>query len=415
MLVVVLLLGIAMADDDFYHFRHGCIMKRRMNKVEGESKKLEKKLRELRKIERRILHELDINYEDTEMATTRKDKILLQQTIRKLQFQLRKTRNAKRILLRRMRKVVDNINGIERGRIIRRNQLEQYVDYHGGDISKEYEHVSKRMYDMEKKYAIENAKVGAKQAAELAYAKIQNKGKITDKNEIKKVVKKAAAKAYKKIYTAIVKIIRALTLRGGNLGRIEHLIKAEVAAFMTNRKTEYTRALTLFNVENEVTSIKTAKKVVKESVKEALKAEVKKDVKKQSKKIVKKETKKVVKTVTKKVVHHDAKRIVKKQAKKQVKSQAKSRVSKLAKKVVGKFAKKTVKKEAKKDVKGLAKNLVKKYAKKEVKKDAKKDVKSLAKNFVKKFAKKEVSKDVKKDLKKVSKKIVKKASGKNKK
>jgi hypothetical protein len=71
-------------------------MHRRMMKARKESHLLERKLKSIRNIERRIIHELELNYDDTAMATTVKDKVLLQQTIRKLQYQLRKTRETKR-------------------------------------------------------------------------------------------------------------------------------------------------------------------------------------------------------------------------------------------------------------------------------------------------------------------------------
>ncbi|EDR26011.1 hypothetical protein EDI_132290 [Entamoeba dispar SAW760] len=240
-IILFLLLLSVIADDEFYHFRHGCIMHRRMVKAQKMTEMLEKKLKQTRKIERRILHELELNYEDTEMATTRKDKVLLQQTIRKLQFQLRKTRNAKVEILRKLRKVADSLTGVERGRMIRRNRLEEYVDYHGSDISKEYRKVNKQIYEMEKKYAVEYAKEAAKLAAKNTYSQIQEaegKDKPSEK-DIKHQIASAAKEIYERVYTEIIHIIRRNTLHGGNMKRIEENTIAEIKVYMESIKAEF--------------------------------------------------------------------------------------------------------------------------------------------------------------------------------
>jgi hypothetical protein len=90
-----------------------------------------------------------------------------------------------------LRKVSDSFTGIERGRMIRRNRLEQYIHYHGSDVSKQYHHLNKKILDLEKKYAIQNAKQIAELAAKNEYSKLKalSKDPAKDAKEIRKKVK----------------------------------------------------------------------------------------------------------------------------------------------------------------------------------------------------------------------------------
>ncbi|ELP85135.1 hypothetical protein EIN_081670 [Entamoeba invadens IP1] len=237
-LLIVLLSLSVLADESYYHFRHGCIMHKRMIKVQKNTKILEDRLEKIKQVERRIMHELDLNYEDTKMATKRKDKILLQKTIDTLQKQLRKARQTKLEILRALRKQADSLTGVERGRIIRKNRLEQYVDYHGTNIAKEYQTANHKVYQLEEKYALETAKKAAKIAANIIFAKEKSlpKDKQRDQTKLKKYIKKHAKKAYLKAFRIVQRFIEKETLRGLSIKRVEENVKIHTEELLNEMK-----------------------------------------------------------------------------------------------------------------------------------------------------------------------------------
>lgn len=209
-----MLLTAALAQDEFFTFRHGCIMDHRIKKVRNQSRKLEAAIEEARKMERRIADELEVNYDDAAVATTTKDKVALQATIQKLQSQLIKTRNAKRSLLRRLRHVTDGITGIERGRIIRRNRLEEFVDSTPVELSAEFKAMDEKLFELEKTEAVKYAQEAAKRAAAFEYKQLARKNatKAVEQKTMKKEVEAAAKKAYTEMYDKIIANIRRITL-----------------------------------------------------------------------------------------------------------------------------------------------------------------------------------------------------------
>lgn len=221
----------------YERFRHGCVMTRRISKVKHQSHILERKIRKTIKVERRIKKELNLNYDDAAMATNIHDKVMIHKIIEKLQEQLQATRRTRSNLLRKLRKVVDDISGFEHDRIIRRNRLERYVDYKGVDVSRDYARMQKFVYHLGKEKVVPFAKEEAKRAAKFTFNKINEKltaKKKTlktlskfEKEEVREKMQRITKRTYTKTYKALHNFILALELKGLSKGQIERAIEVK--------------------------------------------------------------------------------------------------------------------------------------------------------------------------------------------
>jgi len=208
------------------------------------------------------------------MATVRKDKILLQRVIRKLQYKLRMTRQKKYGLLRRLKKISDSFSGIERGKMIRRNRLEQYVNYYGKDISKQYHIINRRIYLLKKKYAVSNAMMISEMAAKYTYnkMKLNSKDEAADAEKIKKAVQKKTKIVYEKVYRHIVHLIRSIVVSGWSMKDIEKRVEMAVDRYVSQLKLRMTYLESLYKAEE-----KTETDVLKTTVKQAVEQQMKKE------------------------------------------------------------------------------------------------------------------------------------------
>ena len=269
-IVLVLLVLAVSADQDFFHFRHGCIVNKRIRLVRRQTRIIEQKIRATRSLERKILRELELDYDDTGIVTRQKDKVLLQERIATLQRQLVQTRIARRFLLAKLRRVADRLSGAERRRIIRKNKLEEYLDFKTNDIAAEYKKLNEEVFNMEKEQGVEYAKKAAKRAAQYLYAKLsqeKNMKKAENQRKAKKEVEEKAKEEYKEMYNSVVRIIRKELISGQEIERIRSSIKAKLAVLDKTNEVHYAELTGKLKAQIEATKSIPELAKVKESKK----------------------------------------------------------------------------------------------------------------------------------------------------
>ena len=229
----------AMEDDgrEFFPFertKHGAIMSRRIHHMKRVMRFLKVQLRKERKVERRIKRKLELNYDDLSMATKVKDKILIQRIIERLQTKLRKARNHRKHMLKELDRVTDGISGFERGRLIRKNRLERYVDYEHTDITKEFNDVQQTIFEIEKGIVVDFAKAESKKMTQFAFKTFQNvlaKEKQTvkdlteeEKQDMRERMQEIAKKAFMTNYKRIHEIVEVSALKGLSKEQLKKLV-----------------------------------------------------------------------------------------------------------------------------------------------------------------------------------------------
>ncbi|ELP85842.1 hypothetical protein EIN_282130 [Entamoeba invadens IP1] len=225
-------------DTEAYHFTHGCYVQKRIEQVASRTKVLNFQLHKTKKVERRILRNLDQIYADLKTVTSREDKAYLAQQVDALQKQLQKTRLTKRTILRKMRNVTDNLSGAEREKIVRQNRLEHYVTHHKTNIYSEFEGAQNNLLRLENIYAVRAAKKISTYYAKIAYKNYRLRG-ITKSKKLKKLIRKTAKKTFLAVYKKATKIIEKETLRLGDVTLVENVLKRKIERMIQNAKFKY--------------------------------------------------------------------------------------------------------------------------------------------------------------------------------